>query len=492
MSPTKLLYKRGKRCPPREKSSFLLDQPLLGDIKGIHRISSSIFHDSPPHKKKRFSDPSPEEFCLSKYANIALDMYLDQVGVEFELVDIGPQVVANLTKGQIIHINFDAKRKNDPQARVQTFFAELSKSGSDDLVADICHRFGRTDSLKDTADFTCCCLYCSDYPVRHPLDGIYHNGLSRRVNNIFKHQKLLMLKREAEDENVSVGVSDFGKLAEELAYVALRNTLEGEDEDEDYEVIKVDRLKEAVMLDGSGKIWHMNFDAKLKGDHYAPVEMFFAELIKTYDNDAITTKICISFGPIDSLPDYCAPNGCCLYCCDDPIFHPQITDYHNGRECQTLSDIIKNQKEFKPKNETAFGNLGPSDFEGLEIECGSLSSNVLYAAFALKVYNEENGTNFKLLRTCCKGAVQLRLGCVIHLNFEAINQDDHDAQFQMFFTEVIRKFGSICVDYCYCLGDTDSISDDANYVHDCSYCIRGVLHPPAFGYLTGCETWPYS
>ncbi|KMT17120.1 hypothetical protein BVRB_2g041740 [Beta vulgaris subsp. vulgaris] len=113
------------------------------------------------------------------YATVALRVFNAKEGTNFELVATGCVRQAFTSICFVLHMNFKAKDRNDPNAPVLTFFAEVIISFPI-WFADFCKCLGPSDSLPDEADIRGCC-YCQS-SVHHPPGPGYLTGRSSYRN----------------------------------------------------------------------------------------------------------------------------------------------------------------------------------------------------------------------------------------------------------------------------------------------------------------------
>lgn len=71
------------------------------------------------------SEDEDIEARSDKYAIIALSKHNKKYSSNFELVESGPLGSGCCSKGRVLHLNFKAKNKDEPDAAVQSFFSEL-------------------------------------------------------------------------------------------------------------------------------------------------------------------------------------------------------------------------------------------------------------------------------------------------------------------------------------------------------------------------------
>ncbi|KAL2892738.1 mRNA-decapping enzyme subunit 2, partial [Bienertia sinuspersici] len=107
------------------------------------------------------SDFNEAETC----ADLALRVFNAKEGTNFQLVRTGLIDGARVSVGFVAHTNFEAKDKNDPNAPVQTFFAEAF-TRYPFYFTDFCTCLGPTNSLPVGATLHGC-MYCV-FPIHHP------------------------------------------------------------------------------------------------------------------------------------------------------------------------------------------------------------------------------------------------------------------------------------------------------------------------------------
>ncbi|KNA14962.1 hypothetical protein SOVF_102600 [Spinacia oleracea] len=199
-------------------------------------------------------------------------------------------------------------------------------------------------------------------------------------------------------------------------------------------------------------------------------------------------------GTSDILPEKADTHGC-LYCCSRDIHHPaDICSFRSGGEphfdtlCSKLKEfnkylekgILRKRKD-KEDLSLRFPDLG-LEYRGNNTCTDMIARN---ASVALRLFNGEKGSNFELVKIGRFEIVVLGFGFLQHMNFEAKNKDDPDAEVMTFFAEVIRRARYFFVDFCQCLGPSFLLPDEAE-LKGCCYC-KCIHHPPGPGYLIGRE-----
>ncbi|KMT04288.1 hypothetical protein BVRB_8g183640 [Beta vulgaris subsp. vulgaris] len=129
----------------------------------------------------RFSHPGLKYFgkhyqeTASLLPTAALSLFnSEKKDTYFEFVKPGFSGRSYTSLGWLIHMNFEAKNKDDPDAPVQIFFAEYM-CGFDFVFAVFCERLGPSDSpFPEEAKQGC--TICGSCCVRHPLGPGYMNG----------------------------------------------------------------------------------------------------------------------------------------------------------------------------------------------------------------------------------------------------------------------------------------------------------------------------
>ncbi|KAK9684871.1 hypothetical protein RND81_10G238800 [Saponaria officinalis] len=115
-----------------------------------------------------------EEQCRD-YADAALCHLNYKENVDFELVKPGYSGGASISRGTILHVNFTAKRRADPDDPLQTFFAQIRfmsmrvSMADRKMFVDCCVNLGPTHLLPKKA-YLAGCQYCHP-SVYHPIGG---------------------------------------------------------------------------------------------------------------------------------------------------------------------------------------------------------------------------------------------------------------------------------------------------------------------------------
>ncbi|CAO2837582.1 unnamed protein product [Amaranthus hypochondriacus] len=245
-------------------------------------------------------------------------------------------------------------------------------------------------------------------------------------------------------------------------------------------------------------VYHLNFMAKQDIADTEP-QLFFAELIQTTEYIAVTSVRRID--PIPSPSEKADTLGC-LYCQDLHVHHPQTRlAYQDGRGELwevLLANFTKLWKHFK-EDKNCFSGLQPPIFNAVEGQRGVCYTGVRkykttplrsFVTQALIMYNEENGTDFKFVRTITDRKIMGMplLGIIIHMNFMAKNHRVSDAPLETFFAEIVYGFNFFLVNICQSVGLTRALPKAKRKaeVYGCVYCEGlGIHHYPGAGYQNG-------
>ncbi|KAK1362840.1 hypothetical protein POM88_038401 [Heracleum sosnowskyi] len=112
-----------------------------------------------------------------------------------------------------------------------------------------------------------------------------------------------------------------------------------------------------------------------------------------------------------------------------------------------------------------------------------------YAVEAVKFYNDDGTTDYKLVKPGFMKTVVLPTCFLHHINFTAKDANVADAQEELFFAELTTPcgvtHGAICVRCCQCMGPRGSYLGDK--LNGCFYCrtSRLVQHPRLGGFTRG-------
>ncbi|KAK9683636.1 hypothetical protein RND81_10G155300 [Saponaria officinalis] len=135
-------------------------KPIENAVKPVEDMEDVRFRAFPVVEKQ-----------ARKFANAAI-AHLREKNSDFELVKPGLYSGAVICGGSLFHHNFKAKRANNPNAPVQTFFSQVFSPRyptTKGLSIECCISLGKSDTLPEKRDNRGC-MYCSD-AVYHPIGG---------------------------------------------------------------------------------------------------------------------------------------------------------------------------------------------------------------------------------------------------------------------------------------------------------------------------------
>ncbi|XP_074294768.1 uncharacterized protein LOC141622654 [Silene latifolia] len=110
-----------------------------------------------------FGGAEPLKRESNKFASAAIS-YLQDKGHKLELVNSGSYEGKICGYGMRFHLNFKAKRADDPRAPVEMYFAQLYSGAT--LDVECCVSLGESDSLPYERDNQGC-IYCTEF-IHHP------------------------------------------------------------------------------------------------------------------------------------------------------------------------------------------------------------------------------------------------------------------------------------------------------------------------------------